>query len=197
MRTTRTHSGSRATIIRPQSSRTEGRAPGSAGSCGTSLRWAPSRSPSRTRFTSGPSTFRRRNCRGGRSIRNTSSAGSSGIRDYGNRVGIPTVAGCIVFDEGYLGNIVVNVACVGFGKKSQIVRNRVASEKDVFILAGGRTGRDGIHGVTYASVDLTDKAVQGWESGAVQLGDPILKEPLIHACVESAQAGLLDGLKDL
>ncbi len=121
----------------------------------------------------------------------------AGIRDYGNRVGIPTVAGCIVFDEGYLGNIVVNVACVGFGKKSQIVRNRVASEKDVFILAGGRTGRDGIHGVTYASVDLTDKAVEGWEAGAVQLGDPILKEPLIHACVESAQAGLLDGLKDL
>src|SRR2546427_1403751 len=121
----------------------------------------------------------------------------AGIRDYGNRVGIPTVAGCIVFDEGYLGNIVVNVACVGFGKKSQFVRNRVASEKDVFILAGGRTGRDGIHGVTYASVDLTDKAVQGWESGAVQLGDPILKEPLIQACVESAQAGLLDGLKNL
>src|SRR3989442_15134458 len=121
----------------------------------------------------------------------------AGIRDYGNRVGIPTVAGCIVFDEGYLGNIVINVACVGFGKKSQIVRNRVASEKDVFILAGGRTGRDGIHGVTYASVDLTDKAVQGWEAGAVQLGDPILKEPLIHACVESAEAGLLDGLKKL
>ena len=121
----------------------------------------------------------------------------AGIRDYGNRVGVPTVAGCIVFDEGYLGNIVVNVACVGFGKKSQIVRNRVGSAKDVFILGGGRTGRDGIHGVTYASVDLTDKAVEGWEAGAVQLGDPILKEPLIQACVESAQAGLLDGLKDL
>jgi len=121
----------------------------------------------------------------------------AGIRDYGNRVGIPTVAGCIVFDEGYLGNIVVNVACVGFGKKSQMVRNRVGSENAVFILGGGCTGRDGIHGVTYASVDLTDKAVEGWEAGAVQLGDPILKEPLIHACVESAQAGLLDGMKDL
>jgi phosphoribosylformylglycinamidine synthase subunit PurL len=121
----------------------------------------------------------------------------AGIRDYGNRVGIPTVAGCVVFDEGYLGNIVVNVACVGFGKKSQIVRNRVASDRDVFILAGGRTGRDGIHGVTYASVDLTVKSVEAWERGAVQLGDPILKEPLVHACVESAQAGLLDGLKDL
>ena len=121
----------------------------------------------------------------------------AGIRDYGNRVGIPTVAGGIVFDEGYLGNIVVNVACVGFAKKSQLVRNRAASERDVFILCGGKTGRDGIHGVTYASVDLTDRSVRGWEAGAVQLGDPILKEPLIHACIESAKAGLLDGMKDL
>ena len=121
----------------------------------------------------------------------------AGIRDYGNRVGIPTVAGCIVFDEGYLGNILVNVACVGFAKKSQLMRNRVASPRDVFVLAGGRTGRDGIHGVTYASLELTEKSVEGWRAGAVQLGDPILKEPLIHACIESAQAGLLDGLKDL
>ncbi|TLZ96552.1 MAG: phosphoribosylformylglycinamidine synthase II, partial [Methanobacteriota archaeon] len=91
----------------------------------------------------------------------------AGIRDYGNRVGIPTVAGGIVFDEGYLGNIVVNVACVGFAKKSQLVRNRAASERDVFILCGGKTGRDGIHGVTYASIDLTDRSVRGWEAGAV------------------------------
>ena len=121
----------------------------------------------------------------------------AGIRDYGNRVGIPTVAGCIAFDEGFVGNIVVNVACVGFGKKSQIVKNRVKSLEDVFILCGGKTGRDGIHGVTFASIDLTEKAVHEWEGGAVQLGDPILKEPLIHACIEAAQRGLLDGLKDL
>ncbi|MCI4371614.1 MAG: phosphoribosylformylglycinamidine synthase subunit PurL, partial [Thermoplasmata archaeon] len=121
----------------------------------------------------------------------------AGIRDYGNRVGIPTVAGCIVFDEGYVGNVIVNVACVGFAKKSQLVRNRVASERDVFVLCGGRTGRDGIHGVTYASVDLTASSIEGWEAGAVQLGDPILKEPLIHACIDCAQAGYLDGMKDL
>src|SRR4030067_1169455 len=60
---------------------------------------------------------------------------------------------------------------------------------------GGATGRDGRHGVTYASVDLTEAAVEVWQGGAVQLGDPILKEPLIHACVEAAQAGALDGLK--
>src|SRR5213083_1712094 len=89
----------------------------------------------------------------------------AGIRDYGNRVGIPTVAGCIVFEEGYLGNVVVNVACVGFAKKSQLVRNRATSVRDVFILAGGKTGRDGIHGVTYASGDLTDRAVREWETG--------------------------------
>src|SRR5436189_556 len=58
----------------------------------------------------------------------------AGIRDYGNRVGIPTVAGCIVFEEGYLGNVVVNVACVGFAKKSQLVRNRATSVRDVFSL---------------------------------------------------------------
>src|SRR5256886_849487 len=121
----------------------------------------------------------------------------AGIRDYGNRVGIPTVAGCMVFDEGYLGNVVVNVACVGFAKKSQLVRNRATSVRDVFILCGGKTGRDGIHGVTYASGDLTDRAVRDWETGAVQLGDPILKEPLIHGGIESAQSGLLAGMKDL
>src|SRR5205823_4498377 len=86
---------------------------------------------------------------------------------------------------------------LGFAKKSQLVRNRASSVRDVFILCGGKTGRDGIHGVTYASVDLTDRSVREWEAGAVELGDPILKEPLIHACIESAKAGLLDGMKDL
>ena len=121
----------------------------------------------------------------------------AGIRDYGNRVGIPTVAGCVVFDEGYLGNIVVNVGCVGFAKRSQLQRNRVKTDHDVFVLCGGLTGRDGIHGVTFASVDLTEEAVGRWEAGAVQLGDPIMKEPLIHAVIESSEAGLLNGLKDL
>ena len=121
----------------------------------------------------------------------------SGIRDYGNRVGIPTVAGLIRFDEGYVGNIVVNVACVGFAKKSQLQKNRVSQAGDVYVLCGGRTGRDGIHGVTYASVDLTEEAAEAWSGGAVQIGDAIVKEPLIHACLEAAQQGLLHGMKDL
>jgi phosphoribosylformylglycinamidine synthase len=121
----------------------------------------------------------------------------AGIRDYGNRVGIPTVAGSIFFDEGYVGNIIVNVGCVGFAKKRDLQRNRVREAGDVFVLAGGKTGRDGIHGVTYASIDLTEEAVEEWQTGAVQLGDPIMKEPLIHACLDAARAGLLHGLKDL
>ena len=65
----------------------------------------------------------------------------AGIRDYGNRRGIPAVAGCVVFDDGYLGNIVVNVGCVGFAEKSQLQRNRVREAGDVYVLCGGRTGR--------------------------------------------------------
>lgn len=121
----------------------------------------------------------------------------AGIRDYGNRVGVPTVAGSIYFDEGYVGNIIVNVGCVGIAPKGRLLRNAVRGPEDVFILAGGRTGRDGIHGVTFASLELTDEMWEEWQAGAVQLGDPIMKEPLIHACLEAADRGLLDGMKDL
>ncbi|MCJ2531468.1 MAG: AIR synthase related protein, partial [Candidatus Thermoplasmatota archaeon] len=121
----------------------------------------------------------------------------AGIRDYGNRVGVPTVAGSIFFDEGYTGNIIVNVGCVGIARKDRILRNAVAGPGDVFILAGGKTGRDGIHGVTFASLELSDEMWEEWQAGAVQLGDPIMKEPLIHACLEAVDRGLLSGMKDL
>ncbi len=121
----------------------------------------------------------------------------AGIRDYGNRLGIPTVSGAVLFDEGYIGNCIINVGCVGIAKKKNLARNRVKTESDVFILVGGRTGRDGIHGVTFASVELTEDMEEEWRGGAVQLGDPILKEPLIHACLEVAERGLLNGMKDL
>ncbi len=121
----------------------------------------------------------------------------AGIRDYGNRVGVPTVAGSIFYDEGYLGNIIVNVGCVGIAPKSHVQRNAVSGLEDVFILAGGRTGRDGIHGVTFASLELTEEMWEEWRAGAVQLGDPITKEPLMHACLEAVEQGLVSGMKDL
>ncbi|QLH75060.1 MAG: phosphoribosylformylglycinamidine synthase subunit PurL [Methanomassiliicoccales archaeon] len=120
----------------------------------------------------------------------------AGIRDYGNRIGIPTIAGGIWFDESYVGNCLVNVGCLGIVKRKELVTNAVKGAGDVLILVGGRTGRDGIHGVTFASAEL--KASSEEESrGAVQLGDPITKEPLIHACLEVNSLGLIHGMKDL
>lgn len=119
----------------------------------------------------------------------------AGISDYGNRVGIPTVAGMVYFDEGYIGNCVVNVGCIGVVKKKHIIRSRVKKPGDLLVLVGGKTGRDGIHGVTFASAELNESSEE--LRGAVQLGDPIAKEPLIHACLDANNKGLLEGMKDL
>lgn len=120
----------------------------------------------------------------------------AGIRDYGNRLGIPTTTGMIYFDEKYVGNCLVNVGCVGIVKKEDIIRSRVKKAGNIFIYCGGKTGRDGIHGVTFASAELTEDSEE-ISAGAVQLGDPITKEPLIHACLEANKKKLLDGMKDL
>ncbi|MDD5503006.1 MAG: phosphoribosylformylglycinamidine synthase subunit PurL [Candidatus Thermoplasmatota archaeon] len=120
----------------------------------------------------------------------------AGIRDYGNRVGIPTVAGSVTFDESYVGNCLVNVACVGIAKKSQLVTNSAKHVGDYLVLVGGNTGRDGIHGANFASVEITSKTEEK-DRSSVQLGDPITKEPVIHVCVECAEKGLLAGMKDL
>lgn len=120
----------------------------------------------------------------------------SAIRDYGNRIGVPTVSGCVYFDDRYVGNCLVNVGCVGFAKKKNIMKNAVKNKTDILILVGGKTGRDGIHGVTFASAEIDEKTEQE-SRGAVQLGDPITKEPLIHACLETVEKGLVNGMKDL
>ncbi|MCS7130257.1 MAG: phosphoribosylformylglycinamidine synthase subunit PurL [Archaeoglobaceae archaeon] len=119
----------------------------------------------------------------------------AGIRDYGNRVGIPTVSGMVFFDESYLTNCIVNVGCVGIAKKNKIVPSKAGNVGDLFVLVGGKTGRDGIHGVTFASAELSEESEE--ERSAVQLGNPITKEPLIHACLEVVEKGLITGLKDL
>jgi len=120
----------------------------------------------------------------------------SGIRDYGNRIGIPTVAGGVFFDPSYTGNCLVNVGCIGFMRRDKLLNNAVRGVGDVLILAGGRTGRDGIHGVTFASAELNESSEEE-SRGSVQLGDPITKEPLIHACLEVNERGLVSGIKDL
>ncbi|MEF8847535.1 MAG: phosphoribosylformylglycinamidine synthase subunit PurL [Candidatus Thermoplasmatota archaeon] len=118
-----------------------------------------------------------------------------GIRDYGNRIGIPTLCGQVCFHRGYTGNCLVNVGCIGIMKKEELIHSRAKAPGNIYVYAGGRTGRDGIHGVTFASAELTDESEETSRS-AVQVGDPITKEPLIHATLECNRKGLLEGLKD-
>jgi len=120
----------------------------------------------------------------------------AGIRDYGNRVGVPTVSGCVCFDPAYIVNPLVNVGCVGFLPRRRLTPNRAHAVGDRLVLVGGLTGRDGIGGVAFASKELTDRS-ESESRGAVQLGNPIMKEPLIHACLESYDRGLVRGQKDL
>jgi phosphoribosylformylglycinamidine synthase II len=118
-----------------------------------------------------------------------------GIRDYGNRIGIPTLAGQVYFHEGYTGNCLVNVGCIGIMEKKELVHSWAKAPGNVYIYVGGKTGRDGIHGVNFASAELTDESEESSRS-AVQVGDPITKEPVIHACLECNRKGLLEGFKD-
>ncbi len=120
----------------------------------------------------------------------------AGIRDYGNRVGVPTVSGAIYFDPSFVVNPLVNVGCVGFLPRRRLLPNRARAVGDALVLAGGLTGRDGIGGVSFASRELTDRS-ETESRGAVQLGNPIMKEPLIHACLEVFDRGWVRGLKDL
>ena len=119
----------------------------------------------------------------------------AGIRDYGNRVGIPTVAGGITFHPGYTGNCLVNVGCVGVLHKDHLTHSRAGGPGDVFVYLGNPTGRDGIHGVAFASEELSEGSEDASRS-AVQVGDAILKEPLIHVTLEVIQDKLVTGCKD-
>jgi phosphoribosylformylglycinamidine synthase subunit PurL len=120
----------------------------------------------------------------------------AGIRDYGNRVGVPTVSGGVYFDPAYVVNPLVNVGCVGFLPRARLRPNRAQRAGDRLVLVGGHTGRDGIGGVAFASRELSDRS-EAESRGAVQLGNPILKEPLIRACLEAFDRGLVAALKDL
>ncbi|HTT26692.1 MAG TPA: AIR synthase-related protein, partial [Thermoplasmata archaeon] len=120
----------------------------------------------------------------------------AGIRDYGNRVGVPTVSGGVYFDPAYTVNPLVNVACLGFLPIDRLQPNAAQRAGDALVLVGGLTGRDGLGGVAFASRELTERS-EDESRGAVQLGNPIMKEPLMRACLEAFDEGLVEGLKDL
>jgi len=118
----------------------------------------------------------------------------SGIGSYGNSIGIPTVNGAVHFDEDYTGNVVVYAGCVGLLRKTQYARNVRAG--DWIVLAGGRTGLDGIHGVTFASAELTEESEEV-SRPAVQIANPIEEEKIKRAIKQIAEEGLGSGITDL
>jgi len=119
----------------------------------------------------------------------------SGIAGYGNCVGIPTVAGEVYFDNCYRGNPLVNAMCVGLLETDKIKRGRATGVGNPVILAGARTGRDGMHGVTFASEELN--AASEERRPAVQVGDPFMEKLLLEACLELINSGLVEGIQDL
>ncbi|MDO9044122.1 MAG: phosphoribosylformylglycinamidine synthase subunit PurL [Methanobacteriaceae archaeon] len=119
-----------------------------------------------------------------------------GISDYGNRVGIPTVGGEVEFDENFRSNPLVNVMCAGIVPKKDLVKGIAPNVGDVFLLMGGRTGRDGIHGVTFASEELTT-ASEIEDRPAVQIGDPFTKKKVLEASLEIMEKLPVTGVKDL
>jgi len=118
----------------------------------------------------------------------------AGIGSYGNNMGIPTVNGAIYFDESYVGNVVVYCGCIGLLPSKKFKRK--AKPNDIIILAGGKTGRDGIHGVTFASAELTEKSEE-ISRPAVQIANPIEEEKLKRAIIEIRDLELASSITDL
>ncbi len=114
-----------------------------------------------------------------------------GIADYGNCIGIPTVGGEIEFDPSFEDYCLVDVAAIGFGKKEDIVANQ-ADVGDVIVLAGGSTGRDGIHGASFAS-----NVLEAENRSAVQIPDPFLEKLLLEATMEAIKQKCIKSIKDL
>ena len=119
----------------------------------------------------------------------------AGIAGYGNCLGIPTVGGEVYFDSSYQENPLVNAMCVGLvntGEIAYAVANEVGAP---IMIVGARTGRDGIHGATFASEELSQESSE--KRSSVQVGDPFMEKLLIEACLELIREDLVDGMQDL
>ncbi len=118
-----------------------------------------------------------------------------GIGDYGNCVGIPTVSGEVVFDPAYEGNPLVNAMCVGLLKESELITAVAQGVGNPIIAVGARTGRDGIHGASFASEDLTEASES--KRPRVQVGDPFTEKLLLEASLELIHSGHIVAIQDM
>lgn len=117
----------------------------------------------------------------------------SGVRDYGNKMGIPTINGAILFHERFVGNPLVYCGTVGIIPKDKSFKQ--AREGDLVVVVGGRTGRDGIHGATFSSGELTRES-ETISSGAVQIGNPIQEKKMVDTILQARDENLYDAITD-
>ncbi len=118
----------------------------------------------------------------------------AGVADYGNRLGIPTLNGAILFDERYLGNPVVMCGTIGLMPKGAAQMGK-QKPNDLVVVVGGRTGRDGIHGVTFASALLTGES-EAVSASSVQIGNPITEKKFIDVLLRARDKGLYRRITD-
>lgn len=118
-----------------------------------------------------------------------------GVGDYGNCVGVPTLAGDVCFEPDYAGNCLVNVMCVGVLREDELIRAKAAGPGNPIIAVGSRTGRDGIHGASFASEELSAKSQA--RRPQVQVGDPFTEKLLIEASLELIRSGHIVAIQDM
>ena len=117
----------------------------------------------------------------------------AGIEDYGNKMGIPTVSGAILYDQDYVANPLVYCGCVGIAPKG--LHRNTACSGDLVVTLGGRTGRDGLHGATFSSAELSHDTGQTVGS-VVQIGDPITEKAVLDAVMQARDEGLYTSITD-
>jgi phosphoribosylformylglycinamidine synthase len=118
-----------------------------------------------------------------------------GIGDYGNCVGIPNIGGEVVFDRGYEGNPIVNAMCLGLMRREELIKGEATGIGNTLMAVGARTGRDGIHGATFASEELS--ADSEASRPQVQVGDPFTEKLLLEASLELIKSGHITGIQDM
>ena len=118
-----------------------------------------------------------------------------GIGDYGNCVGVPTVGGEVVFDPSYEGNPLVNAMCVGLMREDELIRAVASGVGNPIMAVGARTGRDGIHGASFASEDLSESSEA--KRPMVQVGDPFTEKLLLEASLELIRSGHIVAIQDM
>jgi phosphoribosylformylglycinamidine synthase len=120
----------------------------------------------------------------------------AGIGDYGNCVGIPNVGGEVAFDRGYEGNPIVNAMCLGLMKREELITASASGVGNTLMAVGARTGRDGIHGATFASEELSEDSDEA-SRPQVQVGDPFTEKLLLEASLELIASGVITGIQDM